>query len=290
MATKKANTPKYLETVDSTIDTMISKAGDLHTATITTAENLVDETYRAGGEWTKLIQKALKGGVKIYGKQQDLAIDTLEGVISQYGAASKKAQKLIGFNIVDEVKAKTVGAKDAFDNAVANVSDKIEHAVNGTDDEIKSTATKAKKVVLSTFNKAKQKASATVNMIQDEITKSDLTKKASVKAKANKNPKVKVTKKVTATQKKATSTKAATKVVTTAKKATPVKVIATKLTDINGIGPKTMSILVDAGIQNIAELAATTSKNIDAILEGKGKIYTTVNTQDWISEAKQMTK
>ncbi len=76
------------------------------------------------------------------------------------------------------------------------------------------------------------------------------------------------------TKKEATKAVATKKVATAKKTVAPKakKVTAPKLTDITGIGPKTMSILATADIQTIAQLGNSTKAIVDGILEGKGKI------------------
>lgn len=281
MATNKTTTPEYLKTVDQKIEKTIATAGKLYDTTYEVTDTLVDEAYRAGNEWNKILQKAVKGGVKIYGKQQDIALEAIEGIISQYGKGAQRFQKLIGFNIIKEVKAKTAEAKDAIENVYATVSDKIEHTMQDVEAKAKSTVKEAKKTVAT----AKKNLEEVASQIEDKATKASATpKKATKKAIKKVAPKAKAVK-AAATKKVDTATKASTKSVTP-KKAAKV----TKLTDINGIGPKTMSILANADIKTIAQLGNSTKIIVDGILDGKGAIYATVNTQEWINEAKKIAK
>lgn len=281
MATKKATTPEYLKTVDQKIEKTIATAGKLYDTTYEVTDTLVDEAYRAGNEWNKILQKAVKGGVKIYGKQQDIALDAIEGIISQYGKGAQRFQKIVGFNIIKEVKAKTAEAKDAIENVYATVSDKIEHTMQDVEAKAKSTVKEAKKTVAT----AKKNLEEVASQIEDKATKASATpKKVTKKAMKKVAPKARAIKAV-ATKKVDTATKASTKSVTP-KKAAKV----TKLTDINGIGPKTMSILASADIKTIAQLGNSTKTIVDGILDGKGAIYATVNTQEWINEAKKIAK
>ncbi len=281
MATKKAQTPEYLKSVDQKIDKSIATISKLYDSTYEVTETLVDEAYRAGNEWNKIFKKALTGGVKIYGKQQEIALDAIEGIVSQYGKGAQSFQKLVGFNIIKEVKAKTAEAKGAIENAIATVSDKIEHSMQDVEVKAKSSVKEIKKTVAT----AKKNIENAASQIEDKATKAKATpkkvtkkatKKTATKAKAIKTVKV-VTNKKVATAKKTTATKAK-------------KSIDSKLTVITGIGPKTMSILADANIKTIAQLAKSTKKRVDEILEGKGKIYATAKTQDWINEAKSIAK
>lgn len=267
MATKKATTPEYLKIVDEKIDQSIATAGKIYDTTYQVTETLVDEAYRAGNEWNKILQKAVKGGVKIYGKQQEIALDALEGIVSQYGKSAQRFQKLIGFNIMKEVKAKTAEAKDAIENVIANVSDKIEHSMQDVEAKAKASVKEAKK----TINKTKKTIEDTASQMEDKAAKMTASPKKTKKA-----VKAKTVKKVKATTKTIGST---------ARKAK-----AAQLTDITGVGPKTMQILSEGGIKTIAQLAKASQKKIDTILEGKGKIYATVDTKQWINEAKKIAK
>lgn len=276
MATKKATTPEYLKTVDQKIDQSIAKAGKIYDTTYAVTETLVDEAYRAGNEWNKIMQKAVKGGVKIYGKQQDIALDAIEGIVAQYGKGAQRLQKLIGFNIVKEVKAKTAEAKDAIENAIATVSDKIEHSMQDVEAKAKASVKEAKE----TIAKTRKSIEGAASQIEDKATKMTATPKKVKVKKTVKSVKANATKVA-----KATASKSKTAAATKTK-----KVKVAQLTDITGVGPKTMEILAEGGIKTIAELAKATQKNIDAILEGKGKIYATVDTKKWIAEAKKIAK
>lgn len=280
MANKKVNTPKYIKAVEEKLDQTINKASDLHENAMSVTDTLVDEAYRAGTEWNKILQKAVKGGVKIYGKQQTLALDAIEGVVSQYGQGAKRFQKMIGFNIIKEVKAKATDAKEAVENMVAKVSDKVEHTMQNTEDTIKAKATQVKAKV--------EKVSKDIET-QIATAKSDVEKK-SPKATAKKV--VKTTKK-TATTKPASTPKAKATPSKSKKSTTKVTkkvTLAAKLTDIKGIGPKTQNILGKVDIKSVADLAKADAKAIDTLLASEGKIYATVNAQDWITEAKKLTK
>ncbi len=272
MATKKATTTEYLKTVDQKIDQSITAAGKIYDTTYQVTETLVDEAYRAGNEWNKILQKAVKGGVKIYGKQQDIALDALEGIVSQYGKGAQRLQKLVGFNIIKEVKAKTAEAKDAIENAIATVSDKIEHSMQDVETKAKASVKEAKK----TIAKTKKSIENAATQMEDKAAKMTATPKTK---KATKAVKAKATK----TAKSITKSKG-----TAATKAKKVK--AAQLTDITGVGPKTSQILSNGGIKTVAQLAKSSQKKVDAILEGKGKIYATANTKQWINEAKKIAK
>lgn len=276
MATNKAKTPEYLKTVDQKIDQSIAKAGKLYDTTYAVTETLVDEAYRAGNEWNKILQKAVKGGVKIYGKQQDIALDAIEGIVSQYGKGAQRFQKLVGFNILKEVKAKTAEAKDAIENVIATVSDKIEHSMQDVEAKAKASVKEAKETITKTRKSIEEAAS----QIEDKATKMTATPKKVKIKKATSSVKAKATKTA-----KATTSKAKTATAIKAKKAK-----VAQLTDITGVGPKTMQILQDGGIKTIAELAKASQKKVDEILEGKGKIYATADTKKWITEAKKIAK
>lgn len=57
------------------------------------------------------------------------------------------------------------------------------------------------------------------------------------------------------------------------------------LTIIEGIGPKTQDIFYENGILTLKDLAAKTSEELKAILEPKGGIYVSMDTETWPKQA-----
>ncbi len=61
------------------------------------SENLVEETLATGADWQKVFAKALKNGIVLLEKQQDLTFDTLESVKEQIFRSNDRFRKLISF-------------------------------------------------------------------------------------------------------------------------------------------------------------------------------------------------
>lgn len=59
-----------------------------------TAEELVDGAIKSGEQWTNITSKAIKGGLKLASKQQDIVFTTLENVKEQLVASTKRTKKL----------------------------------------------------------------------------------------------------------------------------------------------------------------------------------------------------
>ena len=66
--------------------------------------------------------------------------------------------------------------------------------------------------------------------------------------------------------------------------------VPSKLTDVNGIGPKIASLLKGSGIQNIADLANADIKTVQNVLDAAGSRYQMHDPSTWINQAKAIIK
>lgn len=106
-----------LNTVKETIDTIsdrvnktmtvdVKKASDnVKKATknankyaLKTADELVDGALTTGEKWQGIANKAVKGGLKLAAKQQDIVFDTLDTVKGQFATSAKRLKKLLRSN------------------------------------------------------------------------------------------------------------------------------------------------------------------------------------------------
>ena len=230
-------------------------AKKLNKETINVSEDIVEGAFEAGEKWTKVMAKAMKAGTTLFGKQQDLILDVLEGVKDQSTTGTKRFGKLIGFKaiskkvqeVTDEAKAKVEETRQSMDEAYNKVV-KIDIAktVSETVDKVATTA--------------KEKMDETRQSLDE------------VYAKSFKTEEVKTTKK---------------KVVKTAKKASAK--VATKNDDlkiIEGIGSKMATILNEAGIITFKQLATTKVANLREVLSTAGPRYKMHNLSTWTKQAK----
>jgi len=215
-----------------------------------------------GEKWTKVMAKAMKAGTTLFGKQQDLVLDVLEGVKSQSTTGTKRFGKLIGFKaiskkvqeVTDEAKAKVEETRQSMDEAYDKVV-KIDIAktVSETVDKVTTTA--------------KEKMDETRQTLDE------------VYARSFKNEEVK-----TATKKTKKAIKTAKKVKAKVEK----KVVAKNddLKVIEGIGPKMATILNEAGIVTFKQLATTKVATLREILAAAGPRYKMHNPSNWAKQAK----
>ena len=62
--------------------------------TVKTAEEIVDGVMVNGEKWQGVAEKAVKGGLKLAAKQQEMMFGTLETVMGQLSQSSKRFKKL----------------------------------------------------------------------------------------------------------------------------------------------------------------------------------------------------
>ena len=94
---------KVNETVETVTETVaenitvekISKVvKNINDYTLKTADEFVDRAYENGEKWQEIAGKAVKGGLKLAGKQQEIVFDTLETVKGQLTNTAVRMRKL----------------------------------------------------------------------------------------------------------------------------------------------------------------------------------------------------
>lgn len=93
MANKVKNTSKF--DVKKSIDTIKSTTKEVNTLVLETTETLIDTAIVRSGQWQKLSEKAIKGGLKLASNQQDLMFTTLETLKAQLMTGSKRFKSMM---------------------------------------------------------------------------------------------------------------------------------------------------------------------------------------------------
>ncbi len=267
MATKK------ISTIQKTADSIKVQAKQVADTAIVVSETLVDGSLVTGERWQKLMAKSLKEGTVLFGKQQDMVLDTLEIARDQYLKGNVRLRKLFG------IKA------PSFMKAVEDVVEEVTKPAAAKVKAIKETSNAAIEMATATISKAMNGAPAKAK----KVAKTVATAKTNKAVKATKATVTKATpKKVkTVTAKK----KAVAKKVIT-KKVAPKKVTANKnttsdnLTKIEGVGPKIEQLLNKAGIRSFKMLGAVDVKTLRTILDNAGPRYKMHNPKTWRTQAK----
>jgi|TARA_B110000116_G_scaffold234772_1_gene219456 hypothetical protein len=78
MKTKKISTKKITAKVTTALDTIKESMTKANDHALNTTESVVTETITIAGQWQKVTEQALKGGVQLLDNQQKLIFDTLE--------------------------------------------------------------------------------------------------------------------------------------------------------------------------------------------------------------------
>lgn len=102
------------------------------------SNELIDGTVATSEKWQSLTEKVVKTGLKMFAKQQDLALTTLEIVKGQFDASTKKFNKLVG-NTAKKAKKK---ASEITDNEPT-----IDSVLDATVPTVKKAVATAKKKV-----------------------------------------------------------------------------------------------------------------------------------------------
>ena len=249
MATKKVSkgSTKLTPRIQKTADKLKVQAKQIHDTALETSDSLVENSIVTGEKWQKLMGKALQDGTVLFGKQQDIMLDTLETLKDQYLHGNARLRKLFGIKAPSFAKAVEEAAKPAAAKIkAAKKSTKMAKEI------AKVGLKKAKKAV--TDSKAKVKKAV-------KVTPSKAAKAVVVKKK--------ITKKVTA--KKVAVKKSTSK---------------DNLKKIEGIGPKIEQLLNKAGIRTFKMLSTVDVKTLKTILAKAGPRYKMHNPNTWRQQAK----
>ncbi len=81
-----------------TLDNITKKTKSVNAYTLKTADEIVDGAIVNGEKWQGVASKAVKGGLKLAAKQQDIVFDTLEVVKGQLAESANRFKKLLSNN------------------------------------------------------------------------------------------------------------------------------------------------------------------------------------------------
>lgn len=101
MITVAAKTAKEaIENIDLTgqLDTVKTTAKKVNKTALETADNVVESVFDNGEKWQNVAAKAVKGGLHLAGRQQEIVFDTLETVKGQLSQSAIRFRKLFGNN------------------------------------------------------------------------------------------------------------------------------------------------------------------------------------------------
>ena len=87
---------KVNETI--TVENLVDTAKNVNKYTLKTAEEMVDGALANGEKLQTITAKAVKGGLKLAAKQQDIVFDTLETVKGQLSGSALRFRKLFSKN------------------------------------------------------------------------------------------------------------------------------------------------------------------------------------------------
>ena len=94
MTTKKISTAKFTEKVNTILKTAKTSVTKANEYALNTTEEAITETISVAGEWQQVVDKALKGGVKLLANQQNIIFDTLESYKNHLVSGKKRLGKI----------------------------------------------------------------------------------------------------------------------------------------------------------------------------------------------------
>ncbi|MEM6966186.1 MAG: hypothetical protein AAF573_15585 [Bacteroidota bacterium] len=172
--------------IEKTAKNIRKTTKNINQEVIKASDNFVDGAIKTGHEWNKILEKAAKNGTILFGKQQDLMFDTLEGIKEQTYNGANRFSKLVGFPIftkkfkkaaneaTETVKAKVAETRKSIDDAVENVmeNDIVKQANKITTsfiEDIRPNASEAKKMAKKAVDSVTKKATTKSDEKVDDL-------------------------------------------------------------------------------------------------------------------------
>jgi predicted flap endonuclease-1-like 5' DNA nuclease len=257
MATKaieKVNAQNALKSFKTT-------ASNLNKEMLKTSDDIVEGAIETGEKWNIILEKAAKKGTILFEKQQDILLDTLEGVIGQYSTGAKRFGKLIGFQ----------GFYKRFNRATDEISkttkEKVKETRKALDEAVKSAKkSDVVKMASEVLPNAKVKVKETRKAISEVVKP------------AKKSDEVKIADEVVPNAKVSVKPVLKTEEVKSVEKLDDLKVI-------DGIGPKLEMILQDGGIKTYEQLAEAKITTLKEILIAAGPRFKMYDPSSWRQKA-----
>lgn len=76
--------------INKGVEVMKQTASDINDFVLETSDDLVDRGIKRGGQWQDVSAKAIQGGLKLVGNQQEIMFDALDTIKKQITKTSKK--------------------------------------------------------------------------------------------------------------------------------------------------------------------------------------------------------
>ena len=212
------------------------------------SEDVIDLALKNGAAGQRIFKKVLKGGVTIFGMQQDLVLTALE--------------KMVQDERVQEWVKTPMGYFNRFKTTAEETTTTIKETVHQTTEIAKKEVTKVVNEVnkrLDVIINAKNEVVETVADAKDELVETVSETGTEVAEIV-----------VEATEKLENKT---LKVVDDLKK-------------INGVGPKMAEVLNNAGYKTFSQLAQANIEDLKKVLAEAGSRYRNFDPTPWVTQAK----
>jgi len=85
----------YTDQIKNVLETVVETAKETNEFVITTGKEVVSEVVEAGEQWIGLGKKAVDGGVKLAGIQQEVTMSAIEEVKGQLSETAKRFKEIV---------------------------------------------------------------------------------------------------------------------------------------------------------------------------------------------------
>lgn len=150
----------------STYDVVKANTKKWNKEFMNTTMDVVEGTIESGSQWQEILAKGLKGSTKLIKKQQDLMLNTLEGVKKQVDTDVERYTKLLGLEKLAERGNEVV---KSIKNFAPKLTDRVEDTVEKAQKTVKKVSKSADKMMDVVEDKAEEMVKATKKMVNAEM-------------------------------------------------------------------------------------------------------------------------
>ena len=254
-----------MATINNKNNDLKTQAKYINKLALEVGSDIVKLAVKNGQTSQDILTKVMKGGVTIFGMQQDFALTVLEKV-----AGNVKSSKYFKESLVKYAETK---------ETVAEKVDLVKENKYVKDSLKKYAATK--ETVAEKIELVKEKATETLNVV-----KSNLNIVAEIPANIEEVTEV-AEEMVTETVE---TVETVAEVVEETVVETVTEVVADNITTIKGLGAKSAAVLVAGGYDTFEKLANATEEELRAALAAAGTTFKKFNPAPWIEAAKNLIK
>jgi len=299
-----------MTTIDNKNNDLKTQAKYINKLALEVGSDILKLAVKNGESSQEILAKMMKGGVTLFGMQQDFALTVLEKVAGEVKTNKYFKDSLQKYAEVKETVEENKIVKESlkrYNEAKETVEARVEEVKGNLEARVEAVIdSKIVKDSLDKYNKAKETVETKAEEVKGsiELRVEEVKEKVSERVEFVKEKAVetfnKVKENLNVVGEIPTNLEEATEKVEEVVEAvedtveevveTVTEVVADNITKIKGLGAKSGEVLNAAGYDSFEKLANATEEELREVLAAAGSSFKKFNPAPWIEAAKEMLK